>query len=104
MRLAAGRADAYVPGVPASRSHRTAYYLDRELGFIALIARGVRLPATEGTWVPVADGDLAPWEATSLLSLVFPDVHAHELPFAALLNDVDVEDFEREHPRDASRD
>jgi hypothetical protein len=89
-----------VRGVLASRSHRTAYYLDRELGCLALIARGVRLPDTAGSWVPVADGDLAPWEATSLLSLVFPDVHAEDLPFAALLNDFDVEDFEREHPRD----
>ena len=83
--------------VQGSRSHRTAYYLDRELGCLALIARGVRLPSTIGAWVPVADGDLAPWEATSLLSLVFPDVHADELPFAALLSDFDVEEFERGH-------
>jgi hypothetical protein len=87
-----------VPCVHGTRSHRTAYYLDRELGCLALIARGVRLPETEGSWVPVADGDLAPWEATSLLCLVFPDVHAERLPFAALLSDFDVEEFEREHP------
>jgi hypothetical protein len=56
---------------------------------------------TAGAWVPIADGNLAPWDATSLLALVYPDLNADKLPFAALLTDFDSEEFEREHaPRD----
>jgi hypothetical protein len=80
------------------RAPKTAYYLNRELRYFALIARRVRLPRTAGVWVPVGDGELAPWEITELLKLAYPTLRADELAFAALLTDFDAEEFEREAP------
>jgi hypothetical protein len=82
--------------VPDRRAPKTAYYLNGPLRYFALIARGVKLPATGGAWVPVADGDFAPWDVTELLRLAHPELHPNELAFAALLTDSDGEEFERE--------
>jgi hypothetical protein len=78
------------------RAPKTAYYLNRILRYFALIARGVRLPRTAGVWVPVGDGEFAPWDVTDLLKLAHPELRPDELAFAALLTDFDVEEFERE--------
>jgi hypothetical protein len=78
------------------RAPKTAYYLNRELRYFALVARRVRLPRTVGVWVPISDGELAPWEVTELLKLAYPALRADELAFAALLTDFDAEEFEGE--------
>jgi len=78
------------------RAPRTTYYLNRELRYFALIARGVRLPRTAGVWVPIGDGESAPWEVTELLRLAYPNLGADELAFAALLTVFDAEEFENE--------
>jgi hypothetical protein len=78
------------------RAPKTAYYLNRVIRYLALIARGVRLPRTDGVWIPVGDGEFAPWDVTELLKLAYPELGADELRFAALLTDFDSEEFERE--------
>jgi hypothetical protein len=78
------------------RAPKTAYYLNRVLRYFALIARGVRLPHTDGVWIPVGDGEFAPWDVTDLLKLAHPELRPDELAFAALLTDFDAEEFERE--------
>jgi hypothetical protein len=78
------------------RAPKTAYYLNREIRYFALIARGVRLPRTAGVWVPIGDGESAPWEITELLRLAYPNLGADELAFAALLTDFDADEFEHE--------
>ena len=82
--------------MPDRRAPKTAYYLNRVLRYVALIARGVRLPRTQGVWIPVGDGEFAPWDVTELLKLAHPELRAAELAFAALLTDFDSEEFERE--------
>ena len=78
------------------RAPRTAYYLNREIRYFALIARGVRLPRTVGVWVPIGGGEAAPWEITELLRLAYPTLGADELAFTALLTDFDADEFEHE--------
>ena len=95
MRLGNGVHTAELLGMER-RAPKTAYYLNRGIRYLALIARAVRLPHTAGVWVPVADGELAPWEVTELLKLAHPDLKADELAFAALLTDFDAEEFERD--------
>ena len=76
------------------RSRKTAYFLNRTLNRLALIARGVRFPATDGLWVMVADAVRAPWEMTELLALSYPEWVRKQPIFVALLTDFDVHEFE----------
>lgn len=79
------------------RANKTAYFLNQTLGYLALIARRVRFPDMDGSWIFVADAIRAPWEATALLSAAYPRLRdAERLPFVALLTDFDVEEFESE--------
>jgi len=78
------------------RASKTAYFLNRALGYLALIGRNVRLPESGGVWILVADAVRAPWEVAELLGASYPGVDAHQLPFVALLTDFDVEEFEGE--------
>ena len=78
------------------RASKTAYFLNRALGYLALIGRNVRLPDGAGVWVLVADAERAPWEVADLLIATYPGVDANRLPFIALLTDFDVEEFEGE--------
>ncbi|MFL5313024.1 MAG: hypothetical protein ACJ79H_21535 [Myxococcales bacterium] len=78
------------------RASKTAYFLNRAVGYLALIGRNVRLPEVAGVWVLVADAERAPWEVTDLLVATYPGVDANGLPFVALLTDFDVDEFERE--------
>src|SRR6266700_3140796 len=78
------------------RASKTAYFLNRILGYLALIGRNVRLPESGGVWILVADAVHAPWEVVDLLAASYPGVDAQRLPFVALLTDFDVEEFERE--------
>jgi hypothetical protein len=78
------------------RASKTAYFLNRSLGYLALIGRNVRLPELWGVWVLVADAERAPWEVTELLVATYPGIEANRLPFVALLTDFDVDEFEHE--------
>jgi hypothetical protein len=78
------------------RASKTAYFLNRALGYLALIGRNVRLPDGPGVWILVADAVRAPWEVADLLAATYPGIDAGQLPFTALLTDFDVEEFERE--------
>src|SRR3954468_15218096 len=76
------------------RAFKTAYYLNRTLPRLALVGRGVRLPNTEGVWVPVSDGAKKRCEVVRILSLAHPGIDSEQVPYAALLTDFDVEQFE----------
>ena len=78
------------------RASRTAYYLNRRLGYLALIATRVRFPASVGVWVPVADPEREPWKVIELVQLAFPGEIGDRFPFIALLTDHDVLGFEEE--------
>ncbi len=78
------------------RASKTAYFLNRTIGYLALIGRNVRLPEGGGVWILVADAVRAPWEVADLLAATYPGIEAQNLPFTALLTDFDVEEFERE--------
>ena len=78
------------------RAARTCYYLNRKLGCLALIARGVRLPASVGVWVPIANPELGPSETTELIAAAHPNVDAERLSFTTLLSDFDVDEFEED--------
>lgn len=80
----------------ARTASRTAYYLNRAVGYLALIAQGVPFPPSVGVWVPVADPERLPWQVLELLALAFPGEVSDRYPFIALLTDHDVEEFERE--------
>src|SRR6266849_3430231 len=97
---AAGSCAAGRPNLSPSRmdkrASKTAYFLNRVLGYLALIGRNVRLPESGGVWILVADAVHAPWEVADLLAASYPGIDAQRLPFIALLTDFDVEEFERE--------
>jgi hypothetical protein len=78
------------------RASRTCYYLNRRARYLALIGRGVRLPASIGIWIPVANPDRAPRETTELLDAMYPQVDALRLSFVTLLSDFEVDEFEKE--------
>jgi hypothetical protein len=75
---------------------QTSYFLNRVLGYLALVGRGVRLPESTGFWLPVADAMRAPWEVSDMLAAMYPDLDVPRLPFIALLTDFDVEEFDKE--------
>ncbi len=75
---------------------KTCYFLNLRGRYLALIGRGVRLPATMGVWIPIADPERAPWEMTDLLDATYPHLDAASLSFVALLTDFEVDEFERE--------
>jgi len=63
---------------------------------LALVGRGVRMPTTTGTWVPVATNEQPPWVVSELLDAAFSGLDAKQLAFVALMSDDDVDDFEKE--------
>ena len=66
------------------------------IGYLALIAKDVRFPTSEGVWFPVADVERRPTDVARMLAAVYPIVNGDQLPFIALLTDADVADFEDE--------
>jgi hypothetical protein len=78
------------------RASRTAYYLNRGAGYLALVANGVRFPASVGVWFPVAEAEQTSWDVVELLAVVYPGEVNERLPFVALLTDHDVDEFQRE--------
>jgi len=87
-----------VPG----RAGETAYYLNGKLPRLALIGKGVRFPS--GTWIRVADGELAPSEVEPLVVELFVALRPGPLRFAFLLTDFDVEEFEKAPGEDVPED
>src|SRR5258706_12286650 len=78
------------------RASKTAYFLNRALGYLALIGRNVRLPDAAGVWGMVADAERAPREVAELLGASYPGVDANNLPFTPVLPHFDVSGFEGE--------
>jgi hypothetical protein len=78
------------------RASKTAYFLNRALGYLALIGKNVRLPESGGVWILVADAVRAPWDVAELLGASYPSIDVHELPIVTLLTEYDVDEFERE--------
>jgi hypothetical protein len=78
------------------RASRTCYFLNRRARYLALIGRDVRLPASIGVWIPIANPERAPWEMTQLLDATYPHLDARGLSFVALLTDFEVAEFEKE--------
>jgi hypothetical protein len=71
----------------------TAYYFNRKIPAVVMIARGVRFPA--GPWHRVADATELAWQVEQILAKVFPDLKGKVLTFATLASESDVEEFER---------
>jgi len=78
------------------RASKTAYFLNRALGYLALIGRNVRLPDGAGVWVLVADAERAPWEVAELLIATYLGGDSNRQPLIALLTEFDVEDIDSE--------
>jgi len=78
------------------RAAATAYFVNRALGYLALVGRNVRLPDVRGRWIEVADAVRAPWEVADILAARYAGLDARRMPFIALLADDDVDEFERE--------
>lgn len=77
-------------------SLETGDYLNPAMPQLALIAKGIPLPA--GQWLRVGDESMAPWVAEAFVGELFPALSGRNIPFVALLTDFDVEEFERGHP------
>jgi hypothetical protein len=71
---------------------QTGYYLNRELPYLTLIAKGIRLPS--GRWIRVAEDELPPWKVQELVTRTL--AVKGQVPFVALLTDFDLQEFERE--------
>jgi hypothetical protein len=78
------------------RASKAAYYLNRAVGYLALMAQDIPFPASVGIWVPVADAQREPWKVMELLAAAFPGEVNERFPFIALLTDHDVIEFEDE--------
>jgi hypothetical protein len=78
------------------RASRTAYFFNRPLGYLALIGKDVRFPASDGVWFPVADVERPPADVARMLAAVYPSANSGRMPFIALLTEKDVVDFEEE--------
>jgi hypothetical protein len=81
-------------------SEETGYYLNGKLPQIALIAKGVRLPA--GRWLRFIGATTDPKLVQELAADLFPALRATLIPIVTLLTELDVEQFEREQSELAS--
>ncbi len=77
----------------AQAVQRTGYYFSRELPYLALIAKGIPLPA--GRWLRIADDEHPPWKVQELIARVVA-VPPSQVPFVALLTHFDLLEFEQE--------
>jgi hypothetical protein len=78
------------------RAAETGYFLNRSVGYVALIGRSVRFPWSVGSWSLTADGEQAPAKVAAIVGEIHPDVDPQSLSFVALLTDRDVAEFEEE--------
>ena len=74
-------------------AEETGYYLNGKIPALALIVKGVRLPA--GVWMLVAAPNALPWQVEDMLRNVFPALKGKFITTASLLSEFDVKEFER---------
>ncbi len=77
----------------ADIAQETAYYFNREIPAVALIAKGVRLPV--GTWIRIADARAVPWLVEQQLGQRYPDLKGAVVTFAVLTGEDEVKAFEQ---------
>jgi hypothetical protein len=75
---------------------KTCYFLNRRARYLALIGRDVRLPASIGVWIPIANPDRAPWDTIELLNATYPYLDARGLSFVALPGEGEIDEFEED--------
>jgi hypothetical protein len=78
--------------IMAEPVQETGYYFNRELPYLALIAKGVRPPF--GRWLRIADDYLPPEKVQELIAGVVA-VPPYKVPFVALLTEFDLREFEQ---------
>ena len=81
----------------ADITQETAYYFNREIPAVVLIAKGVRFPA--GTWNRIADARAVPWLVEQQLGQRYPDMKGAVVTFAVLTSEDEVKAFEQAHAR-----
>lgn len=74
-------------------TNETGYYLCASRPVLALVGRGVRLPA--GHWIRIASASVSPAFVDELVRDLFPALRDTWLPFRTFLTDFDVMEFER---------
>ncbi len=74
-------------------AQETAYFFNRTIPAVALIAKGVRLPA--GKWIRIADARVVPWLVEQQLGTMFPDLKGSVVTFAVLTSESEVMQFEQ---------
>jgi len=79
--------------VEIARVEETGYYLNRSIPAIALILKGVRLPA--GTWTRVADDGVPAWHVHDIVERLHPELKRAAIRYASLSSDREVADFEQ---------
>ncbi len=82
---------------PDGIAEETAYYLNRQVPAVALIAEGTRLP--RGRWVRLASVTAPSWQVEDLLARVFPALQGNVVRFETLTSEAEVRAFERSLPR-----
>ena len=73
-----------------------AYFFNSRILTVALIERGVRMPA--GLWRWVANAPATSEHLEQVLATVSPSLKGKVLAFVSLLNEAEVQEFERSHP------
>ena len=74
-------------------AQETAYFFNRQIPAVALIAKGVRLPG--GTWTRIADAKTVPWIVEQRLGQMYSDLKGAVVNFAVLTSEDEVKAFER---------
>jgi hypothetical protein len=70
----------------------TAYYFNKGILAVAMIAQGVRFPL--GKWIRVANVSAHPHQVERMLANVYPDLKGKVLSFATLTTESEVAEFE----------
>jgi hypothetical protein len=73
-----------------------AYFFNSTLLTVALIERGVRMPA--GLWRWVANAPATSEHLEQALAALTPSLKGKVLAFVSLSNEAEVQEFERSHP------
>jgi len=78
-------------------ANETAYFFNSRILTVALIARGLRIPA--GTWLWVATASATSAQVEEMLANVFPALRGKVLVFVSLSSEAEIQEFERSlHP------
>jgi hypothetical protein len=93
----AARAHLESASEPDGIAEETAYYLNRQVPAVALIAEGTRLP--RGRWLRLASLTASAWQVEDLLAHVFPALQGNVVRFETLTSEAEVRTFETSLPR-----